>query len=262
VAGIFDSSLIEGMGLMRIRHYFAMLLLTAVVGCGGKKTDKGDGQPRMPESLPPEPLKLEKYRVKFETSKGGFVVEVTKDFAPRGAARFYKAVEAGFYDGCRFFRVVPGFVVQWGINGDPEVQKKWRTRPILDEPVRMSNTKGTITFAKGGPDSRTTQVFINLKDNSRLDGDGFPAFGRVISGMQVVESINPEYGERPDQGRIQKDGNEYLNESYPRLDYIKKATILKDGMSDAKPAAKKKAAAGKTQKTDKTDKKAPKTKAS
>jgi len=251
---------------MSVRWCLAILLLGCVAGCGAKKTEDG-GNPRMPESLPPEPGKLDtpvpdKYRVKFETTKGEFVVEVTKDSAPIGAAQFYKAVDAKFYDGCRFFRVVPDFVVQWGINGDPEVQKKWRTRPIEDEPVRMSNTKGTITYAKGGPDSRTTQVFINLKDNTRLDADGFPAFGRVISGMDVVERINSEYGERPDQGRLQKEGNEFLNAVYPRLDFIKKATILTDGKSDAQPATKQKAADGKEEKSDKTDKKAPKTKAS
>lgn len=243
----------------------AMLLLAvAAVGCAGKTASETDPAVKSVEPLVPEPGKLDtpvpdKYRVKFETSKGEFIVEVTKDWAPRGAARFYRAVDVGFYDGCRFFRVVKTpkpFVVQWGINGDPKVQKKWRERPIRDEPVKMSNKKGTITFAKGGPDSRTTQVFISLADNSRLDADGFSAFGKVVSGMDVVESFYSEYGERPSehQGDIQRDGNEYLNSVYPHLDYIKKATFVKEGQTGKKPAAKKKTDAKTKKKAGKKEK--------
>jgi cyclophilin family peptidyl-prolyl cis-trans isomerase len=237
---------------MRIRRYLTTALLLGIVtGCAGKKASEGDPEVRMPGELAPDPGKLDvpvpdRFRVKFETTKGDFVVEVTKDVAPIGASHFYRAVDAHFYDGCRFFRVVPGFVVQWGINGDPKVQKQWRDHPIQDEPVKMSNRKGAITYAKGGKDSRTTQVFINLRNNSQLDNDGFSAFGKVISGMDVVENINSEYGERPDQKYIQSDGNEYLKSKYPRLDYIKQATILKAGETGTNAGGKKKTGTAKT----------------
>ena len=167
------------------------------------------------------------YQVKFETTAGDFVVDVTRDWAPKGADRFYEAVKAGFYNDCRFFRVVPNFMVQFGINGNPEVQQKWRTANIADDPVKKSNTRGMITFATSGPNSRTTQVFINYKDNSFLDRQGFAPFGKVSDeGMKVVDKINAEYGEKPDQGSIQRQGNEYLKENFPKLDYIKKAAIV------------------------------------
>lgn len=169
------------------------------------------------------------FDVLFKTSAGDFTVHVTRKLAPRGADRFYTAVKAGFYNDCRFFRVVTTpkpFVVQFGINGNPEVQKKWRTSTIKDDPVKGSNTKGTITFATAGRDTRTTQLFINLADNTRLDDD-FAAFGKVTKGMKVVTRINSEYGERPNQGNIQKEGNAYLKKVYPRLDYIKTATVVK-----------------------------------
>jgi cyclophilin family peptidyl-prolyl cis-trans isomerase len=168
----------------------------------------------------------DEFDVLLKTSKGDVTIHVTRKLAPKGADRFYTAVKAGFYNDCRFFRVVPKFVVQFGINGDPEVQKKWREDAIKDDPVKGSNTKGTITFATAGRDTRTTQLFINLKDNTRLDDIGFAPFGKVTKGMKVVEKINSEYGERPDQGKIQKEGNAYLKEAYPRLDYIKTATVV------------------------------------
>lgn len=166
------------------------------------------------------------YRAKFETSKGDFTVEVTRAWAPLGADRFYNLVKNGFYDDARFFRVIQGFMAQFGINGDPQVSARWRAARIQDDPVKQSNTRGMITFAKGGPNSRTTQLFISFGDNSRLDADGFPPFGRVAQGMDVVDKINSEYGETPNQGTIQGQGNAYLNAQFPRLDYIKKATIV------------------------------------
>ena len=168
----------------------------------------------------------DEFDVLLKTSQGDVTIHVTRKLAPKGADRFYTAVKAGFYNECRFFRVVPKFVVQFGINGDPEVQKKWREDAIKDDPVKGSNTKGTITFATAGRDTRTTQLFINLKDNTRLDRSGFAPFGKVTKGMKVVEKINSEYGERPDQGKIQKEGNAYLKKAYPRLDYIKTATVV------------------------------------
>jgi len=163
------------------------------------------------------------YKVRFETSKGDFVVEVHRDWSPNGADRFFDLVKQGFYNDSRFFRVVPGFVVQWGLNKDPKVNADWREKTIPDDPVVESNRIGYITFAKGGPNTRTTQVFINLADNARLDGMGFPPFGKVIKGMGVVETINSEYGESPQQPLIQSQGNEYLNSQFPKLDFIKTA---------------------------------------
>ncbi len=166
------------------------------------------------------------FRVVFTTSKGPFTVEVHRDWAPTGTDRFYELVKNGFFDQDRFFRVVPNFVVQWGINGDPAVQAKWRDKTISDDPVMQSNRSGTITFAKTGePNSRSTQFFINLADNPSLDGQGFAPFGQVISGLNVVESLYAGYGETPDQSQIQAQGNAYLQSQFPMLDYIQSAKI-------------------------------------
>jgi len=168
------------------------------------------------------------YQVLFETSGGDFTVEVHREWSPNGADRFHKLVESGFYDECRFFRVVPGFMVQWGINGDPEIQQNWVNAKIEDDRVTKSNKRGLMTFATSGKNSRTSQVFINYGDNARLDGLGFSPFGQIIEGMDVVDAINSQYGEQPDQGLIQAKGNEYLNKSFPKLTHIKKATVVKD----------------------------------
>ena len=171
------------------------------------------------------------YKVKFDTTKGVFVVEVTRAWAPRGADRFYNLVKNGFYDNVRFFRVISGFMVQFGINGDPAIMSQWRSAQIPDDPVTQSNTRGMITFATAGPNTRTSQVFINFADNARLDQSGFAPFGKVVSGMNFVDALNAEYGEGaprgrgPDQSRLQSEGNAYLAKDFPRMDYIKKATI-------------------------------------
>jgi len=168
------------------------------------------------------------YKARFDTSAGAFVIEVNAAWAPNAADRFYNLVKNGFYDGCRFFRVLPGFMVQFGINGDPAIQRNWVNATIPDEKVTQGNTRGYVTFAKSSaPNSRTTQVFINYADNSRLNRDGFAPFGKVISGMEVVDKIFSGYGQKPDQGRIQGEGNAYLTKTFPKLDYIKKATIEK-----------------------------------
>jgi len=173
------------------------------------------------------------YKAKFDTSKGVFVIEVRRDWAPNGADRFYNLVKNGFYDNVRFFRVIPGFMVQFGINGDPKLSAQWREARIKDDPVRQSNKRGYITYATSGPDSRTTQVFINFADNSPLDRQGLSPFGQVTSGMNVVDAINSEYGEGaprgrgPDQGRVQQEGNAYLAKDFSRLDFVNKATIEK-----------------------------------
>jgi peptidyl-prolyl cis-trans isomerase A (cyclophilin A) len=165
------------------------------------------------------------FRVVFTTSKGPFTVEVHRDWAPNGADRFYELVKSGFYDEARFFRVVPNFVVQWGIHKDPVVQLNWRSKTIPDDPVTQSNRRGTITFATSGPNTRTTQLFINLADNASLDSTGFAPFGQVISGRSVVFSLYSGYGEMPDQNQIQMQGNAYLQSQFPQLDYIKTARI-------------------------------------
>ncbi len=173
------------------------------------------------------------YKVRFDTSKGAFVVQVNRSWAPHGADRFYNLVTNGFYNNVRFFRVISGFMVQFGIHGDPAVMAHWRGAQIPDDPVRQSNKRGMITFATAGPNTRTTQVFINFADNGGLDGQGFAPFGQVVSGMNVVDSLNAEYGEGaprgrgPDQGRLQREGNAYLAQHYKRMDYVKKATIVR-----------------------------------
>ncbi|MCW5979246.1 MAG: peptidylprolyl isomerase [Bryobacteraceae bacterium] len=167
----------------------------------------------------------ETFMVNFDTTKGNIKIQVTRSWAPRGVDRFYNLVRSGFYDGCRFFRIVPNFVVQFGMPGDPKIGAAWRNANIPDDPVTKTNRKGALTFATSGPDSRTTQVFINLKANAFLDQQGFAPFGQIVEGMEVVESLYSGYGEGPDQGMIQQRGNEYLNSRFPNLDYIKKATI-------------------------------------
>jgi peptidyl-prolyl cis-trans isomerase A (cyclophilin A) len=179
------------------------------------------------------------YRALFDTSAGPFVVAVHKSWAPRAADRFYNLVKYGFFDGDRFFRVIPNFMVQFGLNGDPAIQKPWTDADIQDEPVTQHNTRGTITFATAGPNTRTTQVFINFADNSRLDRDGFAPFGEVVSGMEAVDKITAEYREQPSQGLIQRQGNAYLSKAFPHLDYVKKATIEKPAVkAPAKPVKK------------------------
>ncbi|RDV01122.1 peptidylprolyl isomerase [Undibacter mobilis] len=172
------------------------------------------------------------YKAKFDTSKGSFVIQVTRAWAPTGADRFYNLVKNGYFDDGRFFRVIPGFMVQFGLNADPALNAKWRVARIQDDRVSQSNTRGMVTFATSGPNARTTQVFINFDDNSRLDGMGFAPFGKVVSGMDIVDKLYSGYGEGapngrgPDQNRIQTEGNAYLTQGFPRLDHVTKATIV------------------------------------
>jgi peptidyl-prolyl cis-trans isomerase A (cyclophilin A) len=172
------------------------------------------------------------FRANFDPSAGTFVVEVRRAWAPHGADRFYNLVKNGFYDDARFFRVISGFMVQFGIHADPAVSAVWRNARIPVDPVVESNRRGYITYAMAGsPDSRTTQVFINFRDNAGLDKQGFAPFGQVISGMDVVDKLYAGYGEGapsgkgPNQGQIQTEGNAYLIKSFPNLSYIKKATV-------------------------------------
>jgi len=215
---------------------FALALLLA---CACKKSAENapSGAPSAQLSLDkPKTLNLrasDVYRAKFATSKGDFVIEVHRDWAPNGADRFYNLVKAGYYNDTRFFRVVKGFMAQIGIHGKPELNSIWRDERIPDDAVVKSNLKGFVSFATAGPGTRTTQFFINYSDgNSRLDGMGFAPFGQVVSGMEVVDGLYGEYGEGapqgrgPHQGRLQDEGNAYLMRDFPQLDYVKEATIL------------------------------------
>ncbi|HOQ45620.1 MAG TPA: peptidylprolyl isomerase [Bryobacteraceae bacterium] len=202
----------------------AGLAIAILVGCSGEKEAARKAVKPVPDV----------YRAVFDTSKGRFVVEVIKSWAPEGAERFYRLIEQKFYDDARFFRVLPNFVAQFGINGDPKVSARWRNLTIPDDPVTQSNKRGTLAFAMAGPNTRTTQVFINLADNERLDDAGFAPFGRVVEGMEVVDKFYDSYrdgpprGTGPDQTLIEKFGNEYLNSKFPRLDYIITARIQEE----------------------------------
>ena len=223
------------MKIFNLLCVLALLSATVVVKAGNTNlTEKAS--PAAPAYADPGKLTAkapESFKVQFNTTKGKFVIEVTRSLAPNGADRFYNLVRSGYFTDIAFFRVVPGFMCQFGIHGDPNVSAKWRDATIPDDPVKGSNTRGTITFAMGGPNTRTTQLFINFADNTRLDSMGFPPFGKVVEGMDVVDKINGEYGDMPQQGgsgpdpgRIAMQGNVYLKKDFPNLDYIKSATIL------------------------------------
>jgi peptidyl-prolyl cis-trans isomerase A (cyclophilin A) len=218
-----------------------MALLVLVAGCAPRSAGVGPVGPEAPPNPLLDPgapeMNLEapdRFKVLFETSAGDFVLEVERALAPLGADRFYNLVRSGYYEGTRFFRVVPGFVVQWGLSGDPEVAAAWRGARIEDDPVVGSNTRGTITFAMGGPGTRTVQVYINLGDNSRLDDTGFAPFGRVTGGMDVVEALYGGYGDGaprgqgPEQGRITSEGDAYLEAEFPELDRVERVTIIRE----------------------------------
>jgi peptidyl-prolyl cis-trans isomerase A (cyclophilin A) len=182
------------------------------------------------------------YKAQFTTTKGDFVIEVHRDWAPIAADRFYNLVRAGFFTNAAFFRVVPNFMVQFGLSANPAVNKAWSNANMIDDPVKQSNKRGYVTFARtGAPNSRSTQLYINYKDNLFLDPpsqQGFAPFGTVTDGMDVVDKINSAYGERPDQGQITAEGDAYISKNFPNIDKIKSAKILP--AEDAAPAAEKK----------------------
>ncbi len=183
------------------------------------------GSALLAQKAPSNEKAPETYRVNFDLSTGPVVIEVTRSLAPVGADRFYNLVKAKYFDGARFFRVVPGFMVQFGLAADPKVSKEWDV-PIQDDPVHTSNARGTLTFAAtGAPNSRSTQLFINFGDNKFLDAQRFAPFGKVVSGMENVDKIYAGDRERPDQGSIEAQGNVYLLKQFPNLDYIKTARI-------------------------------------
>lgn len=173
------------------------------------------------------------FRVRMQTNKGNFVIEARRDWAPGGCDRFYNLVRASFFDNSRFFRIRRGSFAQFGIPGDPVVAALWKDEAIPDDPVRQSNTRGSVAYAMTGPNTRTTQLFINLSDNSRLDRDGFAPIGNVVEGMEVVDQLYAGYGEDPGggmrggrQGKIFAGGNAYLDGEFPRLDTLIRATVV------------------------------------
>ena len=196
----------------------------------------GDLSRTAPAAIPdkrPDPAAPDSFRVAFRTGKGEFVVQVNRAWAPRGADRFHTLVTTGYFDKVKFFRVIPGFIAQFGISGDPTKNAEWSDTNIPDDSVRQSNVRGTLTFATAGPHTRTTQLFINYKDNANLDRMGFSPFGKVVSGLDVVEKLFSDYGEGPpggigpEQGRIEAQGNAYLNKDFPKLDSIISARVIK-----------------------------------
>jgi peptidyl-prolyl cis-trans isomerase A (cyclophilin A) len=195
---------------------------------GGTAAQEPDAKLLAPESA--NQKAPDTFKVKFVTTKGDFVVEAHRDWSPNGADRLYNLVTIGFFTDIAFFRAVEGFMVQFGIHGNPKVAKAWQNANIADEPVKEGNKRARLTFAKTQlPNTRSTQMFINYGDNSRLDKMGFSAVGEVVEGMSVVDSLNKEYGERPSaqQGELTRRGNAWLREQYPNLDYIKSAELVK-----------------------------------
>ena len=194
-----------------------LLALLALAGCS-KSPDSG-ARAAKDEKSP------DLYQVTFETSKGPVLIQVHREWAPFGADRFYTLVKQGYFDNARFFRVIPDFMAQFGLAADPLATAKWEGTELTDDPVRQSNARGMVTFATRGPQSRTTQLFINTGNNARLDSQGFSPFGKVESGMSAVDEFYSGYGEAPDQGSITKQGNKYLEQQFPRLDFIKTARV-------------------------------------
>jgi peptidyl-prolyl cis-trans isomerase A (cyclophilin A) len=197
-----------------VRSLIALAFLTAAQDSGGL---------RNPAALTEQAPAM--FEVAFDTSKGRFVVDVHREWAPIGADRFYNLVKSGFFDDVRFFRVIGGQLAQFGMHGDPAVQSAWRDAVVEDDPVRHGNVRGSVSFASRGPNTRTTQLFINLRDNSAYDRLGFAPFAEVVSGLDVVDSLYSAYEEGPDQGLIDAAGNAYLTREFPSLDYIEKAAV-------------------------------------
>ena len=228
-----------------MRRILTLLPLAALAACSTDKSgDKPvtDHSPRgrvallVPGSDKSSLTAPDTFRVRFETTKGNFVVQVHRDWSPSGADRFYYLARNGFYDDTRFFRAIENFMVQFGLSGDPKLSGVWRDKYIYDDSVKQSNKRGFITYAKGGANTRTTQVFINYRDNSaNLDGQGFSPFGQVVEGMEVVDQLHKGYGDAPpggqgpEQMRIRNEGNAYLDRDFSQLDKILKATVVEEG---------------------------------
>ncbi len=222
---------------MRSLPYVSVMALTVFVAGGCKKSaaplKTAAGAPDFHNPADPGFAQQapDSFRVRLSTTKGEFVIAVHRAWAPHGVDRFYNLVRSGFYNGVRFFRVIPGFMAQFGIHGDAAVTAAWRPRVIPDDPVRRTNGRGMVTYATAGPGTRTTQVFINYRDNNGLDAGGFAPFGQVVAGMDVVDALFGGYGEGapqgrgPEQYRLNVEGEKYLARQFPKLDKINKATV-------------------------------------
>ena len=219
----------------RIRTFAAPALAALVVACGGEPAEQGP--PPNPLLRPGQFIETAPatFRARFETSAGDIVMEVHREWAPLGADRFYNLVKNGFYDDARVYRVIDGFMAQFGLSADPYVNQAWKSQFIVDDPVTQTNTRARVTFAKGGLHTRTTEIFINYRDNSGLDSDGFAPFGEVIEGMDVVDAFYSGYGDGPPRGEgpyaamAEARGNEYLDADFPELTKIMRATIEPPG---------------------------------
>lgn len=222
----------RGLLLILVASLFGSLL----GGCGDSdaELDGAEGAPPNPLLRPAQFTETApaRFAVRFETTAGEFVVDVHRDWAPLGTDRFYNLVRAGYYDDTRVYRVVPGFMAQFGIHGDPFVHRAWSRAPLRDDPVTQSNARGRVTFAKAGRNSRTAEIFISTVDNSRLDADGFAPFGEVVEGMETVDAFHSGYGDGPPRGSgpyaamAHARGNEYLDEEYPELTRILRASVV------------------------------------
>lgn len=228
-------ALFIGLGLL-------MTIASASLFAQARKTTRRKTVSTAPSLLHPASLHAKApdvYLVKFHTSKGDFTMKVTRAWSPIGADRFYNLVEHHFYDGASLFRVVPHFVVQFGLPADPQLGRAWANASIKDDPVTQSNLTGYVTYAMGGPNTRTTQVFINLVDNTRLDSGGFAPFGQVVEGMDVVQQFYGGYGDKgPDQGRLTNEGKAYVEKNFPKLDTIITAHVAPPHPPAAHPPAK------------------------
>jgi cyclophilin family peptidyl-prolyl cis-trans isomerase len=225
--------------MVRLASIACAVLACASVACATARTRSADLSPSERRQVLMQPehshwrLRApDRFDVTIETTKGTFVLAIDRSLAPRGVDRFYQLVRAGFFDDSRFYRVVPGFIAQFGIPGDPTVTPLWKDRAIEDDSGRASNVRGTIAFAMNGPNTRTTQLFISLVDNSRLDAQGFSPLGRVVEGMDVVDRLYGGYGENAGggiragrQGRMMAEGNAHLDREYPQLDRLIRARV-------------------------------------
>jgi peptidyl-prolyl cis-trans isomerase A (cyclophilin A) len=219
---------------MTMRRRYGILwiatALLALIGCSSSDESKKE-EPKKEAAAPKQEQAPDVFKINLDTSKGAVVIEMHRDWAPIGVDHLYSLVKMGFYDGNYFFRYIRRFIVQFGINGDPKINNHWRDINLFDDPVKQSNVKGTLTYATSGPRTRSTQLFINLNNNPDLDKKGFSPLGKVIGGMDVVQSFYSSYGEMPPDGqgpdpsKIETQGNDYLTSHFPRLDFIKKATI-------------------------------------
>lgn len=219
------------------RRARSLALATITITAAGTACTGADGAGTDPRLTKPDPTVLaspapDSFKVAVESSRGNFTIVARRDWAPRGVDRFYHLVELGYFDETRFFRVLRGFMAQIGLHGDPRVNAAWESLRIEDDPVKQTNRRGTVSFAMAGPNTRTTQVFINYGDNGNLDGMGFAPIGEVVEGMAVVDSLYANYGEGapdgsgPDQMRLGAEGNRYLTQNFPRLDFIRRARVV------------------------------------